>query len=331
MQYHQISGLRKPVSRIVMGMAAPLFFHVPTPQNEAQVFDLLDDAFALGINTFDCAALYGEEALGAWMAARGNRDKCVVLTKAAHPNAWRSRVTPYDILSDFHDSLKKLRTDTVDLLLLHRDNPSVPVGDIMDTLARIRQEGLCTVYGVSNWTLDRFREANAYADEHGFARLGLVSQHYSLAEQVGDPWGSAWGDGISLTGASHREDRAYLAKERTPVLAYSPLGRGMVSGRFTAAEAENEAGIDALLDRCARAGFYCQANVDRLRRAEQLAKVKQTSVAAIALAWILNDPMETDVIISFSRRQRIEEAIAALDLSLTPQERYWLETGAEPL
>ncbi len=128
MRYGNIPGLDAPVSRLVFGTAARVIGEA-AKGGEAELnaaFELLDRVLASGVNTFDCAAHYGEEVLGAWMAERGVRERCVVLTKCAHPNRWRERVTDFDILSDAHDSLAKLKTDRIDLYLLHRDDRSVP-------------------------------------------------------------------------------------------------------------------------------------------------------------------------------------------------------------
>ena len=119
MQYIKVKGLEKDISRLVFGTATPKLFAAVAPgatkQDEDAAFELLDTVFSAGINTFDCAAHYGEEIMGRWMEARNNRDQCVILTKGAHPNAWRDRVTDYDILSDANDSLKKLKTDKIDV------------------------------------------------------------------------------------------------------------------------------------------------------------------------------------------------------------------------
>ena len=98
MKYGKVKGLEKDVSRIVLGT------DYMTTQRMEQNFSMLDTAFELGCNTLDTAHVYGggdgERVIGRWMESRGNRDKVVVLTKGAHHNADRKRVTPYDITSD---------------------------------------------------------------------------------------------------------------------------------------------------------------------------------------------------------------------------------------
>jgi len=150
MQYGQIPGVTKPVARLIQGTVM-----IGTDKLEAS-FALLDEILALGGNTFDAAHIYGngdvERALGRWVAARGVREQVVIVTKGAHHSQDRQRVTPYDITSDLHDSLARLCTDYIDLYLLHRDDPSVPVGPIVEVLNEHRAAGRIHAFGGSNWS-----------------------------------------------------------------------------------------------------------------------------------------------------------------------------------
>src|SRR4051812_14754926 len=132
MRYGTLPGIDKPISRLVQGTI------MINSRDIDGSFRLLDDVFALGCTTFDTAHVYGsgdcERTLGRWVKERGLRDKVVVITKGAHPNADRKRVTPFDITSDLNDSLARLKVDKIDLYLLHRDDPSQPVGPIVETL-----------------------------------------------------------------------------------------------------------------------------------------------------------------------------------------------------
>ncbi len=180
MEYMSVNGLEKKVSKLVFGTATPKLFAAAredaSKETLEEAYQLLDEVYEAGINTFDCAAHYGEEVLGNWMESRGNREKCVVITKCAHPNKWRDRVTSYDILSDLHDSLKKLKTDKIDIYMLHRDNHKVPVSEIVDTMNQLYEEGKITVFGGSNWTHQRIQEANLYAREHGQKEFTVSSR-----------------------------------------------------------------------------------------------------------------------------------------------------------
>ena len=130
MQYGIVEGIDKKISRIVQGCI------MLNRDKQKDGFELLDAAFEAGITAYDTAQIYaGGEAdrmLGLWMEERSNRDEIVVIGKGAHLNGDRNRVTPFDIASDMADSLARLRTDYIDLYLLHRDDLSVPVGPLVE-------------------------------------------------------------------------------------------------------------------------------------------------------------------------------------------------------
>ena len=139
MDYGNIAGIEKPVSRLVQGTMAL------SPTDLTRSYRLLDDTFAQGCTAFDTAHVYAggdcERTLGGWIQERGLRDQVVIITKGAHPNADRQRLTPSDINADLSDSLERLQTDYVDLYLLHRDDPTVPVGPILETLNEHQRAG----------------------------------------------------------------------------------------------------------------------------------------------------------------------------------------------
>ena len=138
MEYGSIPGARVPVSRLVQGT-------VPLDANDRErSFALLDGVFASGCTMFDTARHYGgrrEELFGEWVASRGVRDRIAVLGKGAHHSPERRRVTPEDITNDLHTSLTAFGFDFIDLYLLHRDDPAVPVGPIVERLALHQREG----------------------------------------------------------------------------------------------------------------------------------------------------------------------------------------------
>src|SRR5690348_8362589 len=119
MTYGEVPGVGKPISRLVQGLIQV------NVNDEAKGFALLDAAYEAGITGMDTAHIYGnsDRFLGKWMASRGIREKVVVIAKGAHHNADRKRVTPYDIGSDLHDTLARMKTDYIDLYVLHRDDP----------------------------------------------------------------------------------------------------------------------------------------------------------------------------------------------------------------
>lgn len=140
--------------------------------SEQESFALIDHFLAQGGNFVDTARVYSdwfpgersrsERILGDYMASRKNRDQIVLCTKGVHPaldNMDQTRVNPREIMADLEASLMTLRTDHVDLYLLHRDGIENPVADILGTLDKARQQGKLREYGVSNWTAPRLDEA----------------------------------------------------------------------------------------------------------------------------------------------------------------------------
>lgn len=328
MKYAKIPGLEKSVSKLVFGTATPKLFAAVAPNagdtEKKAAFELLDEIYAAGINTFDCAHHYGEEITGMWMDERGVRDDCVVITKCAHPNQWRTRVTDFDMLSDAHDSLAKLNTNCIDIYMLHRDDQNAPVGMVVETMNRLFDEGKIKVFGGSNWTHRRIEAANEYAAKHGLEPFRVSSPNFGLAEQVADPWrcDAALGDGcVTISGPENADARAWYAQSGIPVFAYSSLARGFFSGAFKSSSPED---AKKIMDGPGITGYYCDSNIERLRRCEELAAARGITVAQAAMAWIYNQKFEVFALSSPVTKAQIEQNIAAIDIALTDAEVAWL-------
>src|SRR5262245_38425176 len=125
MKYGNIANLEKPISRLIMGTV------IYSPGDMSLTCAMLDYFVSLGGNTLDTAHVYGqgdsERAFGEWMRLRGNRGEIVIIGKGAHDDAYGPRVNPAAIASDLGESLQRLGTDYIDIYLLHRDDPTVPV------------------------------------------------------------------------------------------------------------------------------------------------------------------------------------------------------------
>ena len=328
MLYERIKGLDKDISKLVFGTATPKLFAAVAPdageKEEQEAFSLLDAMFELGINTFDCAAHYGEVILGRWMEKRGIREKCVVITKGAHPNDYRQRVTDFDILSDANDSLKKLKTDCIDIYMLHRDNQSTPVEEIIGALNRLYNEGKIKTFGASNWTHKRIEEANEYAKKHGLKPFTVSSPNFSLAEQVNDPWlcDAHFGDGcVTISGPENKEARDWYKENNMPVFAYSSLARGLFSGLFKSVNPDD---AKKIMDGPGIVGYFSENNIERLRRCEVMAEKKGLSVAQVALGWIYSQSFPVFALSSPQNKNQAEESIKAINLKFTDDEVKWL-------
>ena len=103
----------------------------------------------------------------------------MLLSKGAHPTDYRQRVTPYDIDSDLAETLAELDTDYLDIYLLHRDNPELPVGPIVEKLNEHQAAGRIRIFGGSNWTHQRLEEANEYAYAHNLTPMTVSSEFQS--------------------------------------------------------------------------------------------------------------------------------------------------------
>lgn len=318
MKYGRMPGSDKDIGRIVQGT---IMLH---SERQDQCDALLDALYENGCNAFDSGHNYGgggsERALGCWLETRGVRDEVFVLTKGAHFNADRDRVTPYDISSDLHDSLVRLRTDHIDLYLLHRDDLSVPVGPLVERLEQHRREGKILAYGGSNWSPARIDEANHYAAAHDCAPFAASSPNFSLAEQAEDPYR----DGLTISGPAGIGARAYYRERGMPLFTWSSLAQGFFTGRF---RRDNLDTIADPFDQITVRAYCIEENFQRLDRAEALGTRLGLTLPQIATAYVLNYPLNIFALIGCRTPEEWNMNLAALDLELSAETLCWLETG----
>lgn len=316
MQYGTIPGIAKPIARLVQGST------MLTEAERARSFALLDAVLEQGGNAFDTAHVYGsgvaERVLGAWMHERGVRERVVIIGKGAHPMQGRQRVTPADITSDLHESLARLRTDYIDLYLLHRDDPAMPVEPIVDVLNEHLRAGKILAFGGSNWHHTRLQQANDYAAAAGLAPFVASSPNLSLAVQIQPPWEGC----LSLSGPAGREARDWYAAHAMPIFSWSSLAGGFFSGRF---RPDNLAEFTSYLDKlCVEC--YCEpANFARLERAAQLGAERGLTPAQVALAYVLSQPLAIYALAGSASPAELQANAAAADTRLGPAELAWLE------
>ena len=305
MTHAAVPGVALPVSRLVMGCDNQL-----TMPHAAAMFD---DYFERGGNTFDTAFLYGgglqERLLGQWIKNRGLRDQTVVIGKGGHT----PHCTPEGITRQLHESLDRLQMDRVDIYLMHRDNPDMPVGELVDMLNEHVRAGRIGIFGGSNWSIERVAAANRYAKRKGLQGFGAFSNNFSLARMVNPPWGGCMS-------ASDEASRKWLKKTQLPLFAWSSQARGFFTDR-----AGRDQTSDAELVRC----WYADDNFARRERAAALAAKKGVSPIAIAAAYVLHQPFPTFALIG---PRTIAETVSSLDclrVELTPKEVAWLNLERE--
>ncbi|MCR5742298.1 MAG: aldo/keto reductase [Lachnospiraceae bacterium] len=314
MEYRLIDGVDKPVSRLVFGSASGPF------SEGRDMCELLDAALEAGINTIDTARVYGmsEKSIGMWLGRRDVRDRVVIISKCAHHDGARKRVSRKDILEDYAVSTDLLGTDYIDIYMLHRDDPEVPVAVSVEVFNELHEQGRIGAFGASNWTHERICEANDYAISHGLIPFTVSSPNFSLAHQKEDPFG---GGCVTITGPENAAARAWYEQSQMPVIAYSSLGRGLLTGRLGSGDM---AIADSVLDEYAVRGFVCEENFLRLKRCEELAAKHGCSVPQIAMAWLYRQKVNTFAVATMSSPKRIRENIEALSVKLSDEEERYL-------
>ena len=316
MEYGRLPGINKPISRLVQGTM---------PLNAKELdrsFGLLDAVYELGCNTFDSAHGYSggdcERTLGRWIQERDVREEVVILTKGAHHNADRKRVTPFDITSDLHDSLARLQVSNIDLYVLHRDDPAVEVGPIVEVLNEHKEVGRIGAFGGSNWSYERVQAANAYAEAHGLTSFVASSPQFSLAEMVEPPWSEC----VSIGGPSGEVARDWYQQTQVALFTWSSLAGGFFSGRFSR---DNLDTFEAYLDRLCVNSYCYEDNFRRLDRAAELAEAKGLTLPQVALAYVLSHSLNVFALVGCRAGSEFKENTVALDVVLTPEEIAWLE------
>jgi predicted dehydrogenase/aryl-alcohol dehydrogenase-like predicted oxidoreductase len=305
MRYGQVNGIDKPVSRLVLG--------VDNQRTMPHAAAMFDDYIEKGGNTFDTAWIYAqglqEKLFGHWHTHRNIRNEIVLIGKGAHTPF----CTPEGLTRQLFESLDRLKTDHLDLYLMHRDNPEIPVGEFVDVLNEHKKAGRINVFGGSNWSIDRINAANRYAKRKQLIGFSVLSNNFSLARMV-DP---VWAGCIS---ASDPQTRKWLKKTQIPLFAWSSQARGFFTDR---------AGRDKLDDTELVRCWYADDNFDRRERALLLAEKKNVSPIAIAGAYVLNQPFPTFALIGPRFINETTSSLDSLTIELTPKELAWLNLERE--
>ena len=186
-------------------------------------FELMDFYMAQGGNVIDTARLYcqgkSEEVVGEFI--KGKRDKLYISTKCAHPltlsDLSHIRLSREEIESDVEQSLKALDIDYIDILWLHRDDEDKPVGPIIDTLNLLQKAGKIRYFGASNWSYDRIKEANKYAQESGQNGFCASQALYNMATRNGE-----WDFKLAYID----NDKEKYDNDSIPVFAFSSQAKG---------------------------------------------------------------------------------------------------------
>jgi len=284
---------------------------------------LIDSFRDQGGNFFDTAHCYAfwrpcgdgasERELGRYISENNCRDSVVIATKGAHPGMENYRkveqyISPCRVASDIDDSLARLRTDVIDLYWLHRDDPRMPVGEIVDILNVEVRRGRIRYFGGSNWTAARLDEANVYAAEHGVEAFVASQPKWSLLEYDALSEEKRLEPGVLLH--LNAEDRRRHTASQLPVIPYGPTGNGFFA--FEGREPER---------------FVNNTNTARAGRAVQLAEELGATPNQVALAWLLAQPFPVLPILGSCNLDHLRDGLTAASISLSQQQVAWLEQG----
>lgn len=322
MEYMEFPGVATPVSRVVQGAIGLI------TQDDPARFAMLEAAVDAGINTFDTAVNYAfgddgvDAILGRWVRHRGGRDGIVFFAKGCHPEPphWIPRVTPEAIAEDMELSRRQIGVDQLDLWMFHRDDPAVDIGILVEAVNAAIDRGHIGAWGVSNWTKARVEASVEYADAHDLRGPVANSAHWSLVDQLDEPWA----DVVTLTGAGRAADRAWHQERGVKVVAWSPLAGGFLSERI--GRAELEAATEGHLADTARC-YLNEINWARRERAAEVGRQHGLSLSQVALAWALHADFQPLVIVGNASEEEVEQSTSAERAELSADEVDYIFSG----
>ncbi|GAA1627282.1 aldo/keto reductase [Kribbella alba] len=279
--------------------------------DEPQSRAVLDAYAGAGGNFIDTANSYlvehgqSEKIIGRWLADRGNRDEIVVATKVGGGRGPLRNLRAETIKGEAEASLKRLRSDRIDLYYAHFDDEETPLEESLSAFDALVQAGTVRHLGASNYTPQRLSAALEFQREHGLAEFTVLQPHYNLVERdfertllpVADAWDLA-------------------------VLPYFALAKGFLTGKYRpgsdVVESQRAEGARAYLD---------ERGTAVLAALDEIAAAHNTTVAAVALAWLLASPRIVAPIASARSTEQLEQILPAATLKLTPAEIDRLSAG----
>ncbi len=275
-------------------------------------------ALEAGINFFDTADAYSlgvsEEILGRAVREFTRRDEVVIATKVFFPmsDAANDRgLSRKHIMASIDASLRRLGTDHVDLYQIHRWDPDTPLDETLLALHDIVRAGKARYIGASSMWAWQFATALHLAERNGWTRFVSMQNHYNLVYRE-----------------EEREMLPLCRAEGIGVIPWSPLARGFLAGNRRAADHGDT--DRARTDDFAHRLYYADSDFRIVDRVVALAEERGVSAAQIALAWVIGQPGIAAPIVGASKMPQLEQAIAALDIKLSAEERQRLEEPYEP-
>jgi aryl-alcohol dehydrogenase-like predicted oxidoreductase len=269
---------------------------------------LLRLSFDAGINFVDTADVYSngasERVLAQSIANLGLARKDIVIATKAYGRTGPGRndmgASRGHLMQAVEASLERLRTDYIDLYQIHASDSITPIEETLRALDTLVEQGKVRYIGCSNWYAWQIMKANGISEAMNLARLDTLQAYYSIA-------------GRDL----EREIVPLLKDQGTGLLVWSPLAGGLLSGKYSRENQKPEDSRRSTFDFPITDKERAWRILDVLR---PVAATRDTSVAAVALAWILSKPFVTSIIIGAKREDQLQQNLAATELQLTADE-----------
>jgi aryl-alcohol dehydrogenase-like predicted oxidoreductase len=299
MQYGRIPHLDRDISKIVCGTD----WLMGCPPSDA--FAALDAFVEAGGNCLDTAHCYGPNSsiVGAWIKERHNAHKLVFLNKGNHPYG-SPRMSFLHTKNDIFENHYRLNIEHTDLYVFHRDEPSVPIEEIVDWMNDLVKSGLISAYGGSNWTIERIKAANAYAAANGKQGFSVNNPNLTLAHNVKPLWHGC----VTID----KVGRQWHEETQLPLFSWSSAARGYF------AEVSDEHMLESYDHEISRA---------RRERAKELGAKHGLSATQTAIAWVLNQPFPAFALCGLRKPSDVDENCKVPNVKLTPEEVRYLEDG----
>ena len=310
MDYTKLGSTGLKVSRICLGCmtyGSKSWRQWVLEEEESRPF--LRRSLELGINFFDTADMYSlgrsEEILGRALKDFGpSRDRVVIATQLYQPmgdDPNQRGLSRKHIMHSIDDSLRRLRTDYVDLYQIHRFDRDTPIEETLTALHDVVKMGKALYLGASSMYAWQFARMLYKADELGLTRFVAMQNHFNVIYRE-----------------EQREMIPLCRAEGVGVIPYSPMARGFVAGNRRREDFGDT--TRAQTDDLSKKFYYQQSDFDVVDRIGEIAKRREVTNAQVALAWVLAQPGIPSPIIGASKMNHLEEATGALRLKLDDAE-----------
>ena len=314
MQYRNLGRTGLQVSELCLGTMQWGW----TASEEAS-WAVMDAFIAAGGNFIDTADVYprwaegnpggvSEEIIGRWMKERGNRRQIVLATKVRGvmwdgPNG--EGLSRGHIMTAVEDSLRRLQTDHIDLYQTHWFDANTPIDETLRALDDLVRQGKARTIGCSNYPAWRLAKALWTSDKLGLARYDSIQPHYNIAYRA----------------EFERELKPLCQEEGVGVIPYSPLAGGFLTGKYRRGEPVPDSARASAVQR----RYLNDRGFTILEALEKLGQARGKSIAQMALAWQLSQPVITSPIIGANSVEQLEDSLGAVGMRLTEEEMKALD------